>query len=171
MHRPAVALDEPRPQRAEGEIDARRHRPDCTLCAVEPAAWNDLHDWEIVSVSSEPPEQRLTLAIQFPKRNGGADRAELVFEHVIGHFLEGELRQNVSSEVRELPVGAVLSAYAFLFRRERSSGWPLTSSDDADLSHKLAERGARAFEISSSVGLAGFVLARTVDVRAADRSA
>jgi hypothetical protein len=140
---------------------------------VEPAAWNDLHDWEVVSVLSEPLARRLTLSIAFPNARDPRDRAMLVFEGVVAHFLEGELHQNVIHEVRELPVLDVVRGYWFLFQRNRSFGWPsfIQASDEADLAQQLAAQGARAFTIDSSIGLGGFVLARSVDVHAVNPSA
>ena len=116
---------------------------------------------------SEPLEKRLTLSIAFPNTRDPERRGELVFAGVLGHFMEGELHQNVILEVCELPVADLVRSYAFLFQRERPFIWPCSSSNDADLVSRLIEQGARAFEICSAIGLRGFVLARSVDVRVA----
>lgn len=95
---------------------------------------------------------------------------DLVFEGVVAHHFEqqqmaeGPNPSNVLFEVEETTLRALFVQYGALLARTQVYGWPLRAAGLEALEAVLAERGARCFEVDGTVGLRGFVFARSLRV-------
>ena len=95
---------------------------------------------------------------------------DLVFEGVVAHHFEqqqmgeGPNPSNVLFDVEETTLSALFVQYGALLARTQIYGWPLQVAGLEALAAALAERGARCFEIDGTVGLRGFVFARSLRV-------
>jgi hypothetical protein len=97
---------------------------------------------------------------------------DIVFAGVIAHHFEHEafrgdgVLANILFDAEESEVAAVLGRYAELLAGAMNHGWPVLEYDGLDdLAARLAAAGAKCFEIHSSFGLCGFVLAASMEFR------
>ena len=67
-------------------------------------------------------------------------------------------------DIEEAPVEQVYEEYAEVFRGGKNDGWPIASySGQEDLVARLRDQGVRAYVVSSSYGMSGFVLAEAME--------
>lgn len=97
-----------------------------------------------------------------------AERAfDIEFVGAVAHKLTTQLEGNILFGIDEVEVGSLVESEAALFDQERRYGWPALGCEvrsNAELVAALVERGTRAFEITPSYGLSGWVLAREMRV-------
>jgi len=86
---------------------------------------------------------------------------QLVFSDVEGYFLEHDLAINIIFAIEEQPLGEFVQENAALFEEECKWGWPLFWQGNSEkTTRSLSVLGARAWVISTSYGLSGWVVAR-----------
>jgi hypothetical protein len=91
----------------------------------------------------------------------------VVFTGVVAHFFEYELRGNILNEIQEVEPKSVVQQYAELFKESWRYGWPSRIDYRGDLSvleNWLRDHSIRAFDIMSSYGLSGWVLAESCEL-------
>ncbi len=94
---------------------------------------------------------------------------ELLFADVAAYQFESDAFGTVLGDVIEQPVSVLVERLAERFRAGwTADGWPRfwgahPSADDA--AAHLAHEGVRAFELTSAIGMHGWVLARSFDTR------
>jgi hypothetical protein len=95
---------------------------------------------------------------------------ELVFAGVAAYQFESDAFRTVLGQVIEQPVGALVERLAERFRAGwAADGWPRfwgAHPSAADAGAHLASEGVRAFELTSAIGMHGWVLARSFETRA-----
>jgi hypothetical protein len=98
---------------------------------------------------------------------------DVVFEGVVTHHFEqqnvggGEpYPANVLFDVEESDATFILERYADLLARTKRYGWPVRGYEGLqDLAKRLTAGGARCFEIHGTVGIDGFVFAKSMTFR------
>ncbi len=89
---------------------------------------------------------------------------EVVFTQVEGYHFEHDAFGTIISEILDVPLAAFVTEHqqelSGAFRVSGALG-PWTSTVDSALSY-LRGRGVRAFEVLSSIGMSGWVLARSL---------
>jgi hypothetical protein len=90
--------------------------------------------------------------------------ATIVFSGVAGYFFENDLGSNILYSIEECPLDEFLREQSHMFEEGRKWGWPkfLKATAEETLS-RLVENGLKCFEISSSYGLRGWVVASEVE--------
>ena len=98
--------------------------------------------------------------ITFALRATNDETSRLTFHGVKGYFLEHDLGRNIVSAIKEGGLPEFLEENAPLFSEEKKWGWPLfwKGSTYATMEY-LAENHAKLWEISTSYGLCGWVVA------------
>jgi hypothetical protein len=123
-------------------------------------AGRSIHDNRVVSYEVDGERRRIVLHT----RSGGElppfEFTDLIFEGVFAYHLEHDNFGNILFGVEELPVAQLVSQEQRLFEAGSKWGWPgpWNVSPEASIDYLVSKR-ARAFEISSSYGLAGWVIA------------
>ena len=119
-----------------------------------------IHDNRVVSYEVECERRRIV-----PHTRSGGERepfefTDLIFEGVLAYHLEHDNFGNILFGVEELPVAQLVSHGQRVFEAGSKWGWPgpWNTSPEASIDYLVSKR-ARAFEISSSYGLAGWVIA------------
>ena len=94
----------------------------------------------------------------------GDEFTDVVFDNVLIQYFEdaqfGE--QNILFDVGETPLSNFIEQMKEVLDSKRNYRWPpLQYGDFPDLEVQLSKLGVRAFQISTSLGLSGWVLAKS----------
>ncbi len=121
-----------------------------------------VHDNQILSycVSAEKAEIRLhTLFSDHEPR----EYTDIVFVDVVAYHFDHDNFGNIIFDVSEIDLLDLYIENKNLFDRGRNYGWPgpCNTSEDALLDY-LNQREIKAFALSSSYGMSGWVLAKTM---------
>lgn len=83
-------------------------------------------------------------------------------EQLIAYHFENDNFGNILLDVEELAVAKLVQGYRDLFEKGSKEGWPspCNVSTEACIDH-FQSKGAKAFEISSSWGLDGWVISES----------
>ena len=89
----------------------------------------------------------------------------MIFTGVVAHHFECVLPGNILFGITEVDPEQVVQEWAALFARQKNYGWPkIEYGDPQELVSILKRQGVRGYEIGSSYGLSGWVLATRMDV-------
>ena len=110
--------------------------------------------------------QELILSLQ-PHHGSATEPFNVVFDGVVAHRFEAPLLPAILAEI--FPVSAerlIAEHWPSIERGYKDSGWPGPWADTfANASHFSQSSGIQAFQIESSYGLSGWVLAKSATVR------
>jgi hypothetical protein len=121
-----------------------------------------VHDNFIYGYRVDCEGRRLILNTVFRDREP-IEYTDVIFHEVLAHHFEHVLQSNILFDVEEIDVANFVQENAELFARSWQHGWPPLeySGDLVQLINSIRAASVRAFAVSSSYGLAGWVLART----------
>jgi hypothetical protein len=123
------------------------------------------HDYHLTGYAVAGLERRISFELSWPYETATEVRhARLVFLGVEGYFFEHDLGGNILYSIEEEPLDDFLRENAQRFERERKWGWPLFWKGDVEstASH-LSGVGAKVYDVSTSYGLSGWILAQSVE--------
>jgi hypothetical protein len=120
-----------------------------------------IHDNLLVGYEVDAEQRRIVLHTRFEERSP-VEHTDVLFEGVSAYRFEGDNFENILFGIDEVPLAHLLSKERALFEQGKEYAWPglWNTSMDASLTHLRAE-GAKGFEISSSLGMNGWVIARS----------
>ena len=122
------------------------------------------HDYYLTgyTVDGERDEIHLTLRWR-DEPQGKFPDVTVTFGGVAAYFFEHDLGQNILFDIEEFPLAQCLCEQAAFFDAQRRWGWPRfwQHGHEAALA-TLTQQGVRAFAISPSYGMSGWILAQTV---------
>jgi hypothetical protein len=123
-----------------------------------------VHDNNVYAYAVLCEQRRIVLHTQY--RDGSPEEyTDVVFEGVVAHHFEDVLEGNIRFGIDEVDPEHVVRGWADLFGRRRNYGWPrVPYPDPQELVAVLRRDGVKGYEIGSSYGLCGWVLATTMDV-------
>jgi hypothetical protein len=126
--------------------------------------FSGVHDGEIVAYSVDSRARELTLVLAPGKGSAGAE-IKLVFRGVIAHqFIYPEL-PSIVSDLEDVPViDFVTKNWGKFSEGSRQCGWPgpWATSLDTAVAYCASEE-IKAYELSESYGMFGWVLAKSVE--------
>ena len=133
--------------------------PDNTPAAPAPLS---VHDNLVQSVFVDCMEKRIVFHTLYEYPDRPDEHTDIVFENVLCYHFANDTMGSVLFDVTEVALEIILEDYAPLFTSGKNYGWPafVGYKDKADLWLKLTEREIKAFSVSASVGICGFVLAQ-----------
>lgn len=122
----------------------------------------NVHDNFVYSYAVLCEDRRIILFTHF--RDNGADEfTDATFDGVLVHFFQTSLSGNILFGIYEVSAESVVRDDADLFARQKDFWWPeIKYTNLDDLIRILNERGIRGYEIHSSLGLSGWVLAKSM---------
>jgi hypothetical protein len=123
------------------------------------------HDYHLTGYLVEGTAHRISLDVCWPY---GTDtdvrRAHVVFSEVEGYFFEHDLGGNILFSIEEEQVESFLRYHAEKFQHESKWGWPLFWQGDVGSTQRyMMNRSLKPFDISTSYGLSGWVVAESVE--------
>jgi hypothetical protein len=131
-----------------------------------------VHDNLLYSYSVNCENRRIVLHTRFPT-DSPTEYTDVIFTGVVAHHFEHVLSGNILFDVTEIPLRDLVTGSAVLFAAGKPYGWPdgIEYRDAEDLIGILEGRGAHGFEISSSYGMSGWVIAGSTERKARARRA
>ena len=120
------------------------------------------HDYHLVGYSVDGETQRITLKVVWPyETTTDILSASIEFSGVEGYFLEHDLGGNIIFSIEICPLKPFLAENATFFEREQKWGWPLFWKGSIEAtSQYLESKQAQLWELSTSYGLSGWLLAK-----------
>ena len=129
-----------------------------------------VHDNNVYAYGVDCAGRRIVLHTEY-REAGEPEFTDVVFTGVLAHHFEDVMRGNILFDVNEIDVADVVARWAAVFSARKHYGWPeaIEYSEPQELPELLRQRNLKAYEIHSSYGLGGWVLAEAVEFR--ERSA
>ena len=131
----------------------------------EAMSGRSIHDNNIYAYAVYCGSRQIVLHTEF--RDGGSEEyTDVTFTGVVAHHFECVLSGNIMFGIEEVDVEKIVRSSADLFAIQKNFGWPegIEYRDADDLVSIIRQRGVRGYEIGSSYGLSGWVLAVRMDV-------
>jgi hypothetical protein len=119
---------------------------------------NVLYGYTVVSDQDQSRSYTITLYTEFLDRPP-VEYTDIVFTGVVAHHFESELPNGILFDVEETDLERTYEDDQELFERLKTYGWPCTYTTADDLVATLKAKHIKAFAISSSYGLDGWVWA------------
>lgn len=116
-----------------------------------------VHDNSVVAYEVLAKEKKIVLHTECESHKF----TDIVFEEVLAYDFENDLFGTIIFDVKEVDLSALLKKKAAMFEDGWRYGWPCGWEKDKDDIEVFVRRlEMRAFELSSSYGMRGWVLAR-----------
>lgn len=125
-----------------------------------------IHDNLLVSYEVQCEKRTISLRTEYRVENKPTEFTTVVFEGVKGYHFENDAFGNIIFDVENVSIERFLKEHgAELLESNRMAGTPGRWVKDLDSAPGyLHEQGIRAFELSSSLGLSGWVLAKEISI-------
>jgi hypothetical protein len=119
-----------------------------------------VHDNRVLRYVVDAERQRIVVYTRYEDREP-FEHTAIVFEGVLAHHFEGDDFKTILSDLEEVPVASIVEQHRPRFERGVRYGWPgmWNKSPESAVAYFEAEK-AKAFELQSSCGLSGWVVAR-----------
>jgi hypothetical protein len=125
-----------------------------------------IHDNRVISYEVDGQNRRVVLHTRFEERQP-FEVTDVIFEGVLAYHFENDNFGNILFGIEEVPVEQLVQENRSLFEQGAPYAWPGPWNDTPETSvHHLIAKGAKAFEISSSYGLSGWVIAESYRLQA-----
>lgn len=119
-----------------------------------------VHDNHLVAYTVLAKEKKIVFQTEFLDREPH-EFTDVVFEEVLAYDFEGDLFGSIILDIEEVDVAALLKEHAAMFEDGWRYGWPRGWEKEKEEIEVFVRRlEMRAFELSSSYGMGGWVLAR-----------
>jgi len=93
------------------------------------------------------------------------EKTDVVFTGYLTHIFSTEMECNIIFDIEEWPLALFLKEESELLKDEKNYGWPISYDTEADLIGFFTINGYKVFNISSSCGLHGYVLAKSMEIK------
>ena len=119
------------------------------------------HDGNLIAYAVDCETRQIRLSI---RSEGDKTPQSVIFKGVEGYHFEHDAFGNIIYALKEVPIQEVLTDYAIqITEAYRLSGSPGPWAADLDSAGQvLFEKGMQGFELSSSYGLSGWIIASEV---------
>jgi hypothetical protein len=121
-----------------------------------------LHDHYLIGYEVDCEERRITLRTRASQYAGNTTRRTFLFTGVLGYHFQNDALGNIIFALQEVALGAFLAEHAPELRGSLHAAGALGNwaRDPSSAQPALDARGIRAFTLSSSIGLSGWLLAK-----------
>ena len=122
-----------------------------------------VHDNIIVSYEVLCEQHEIRLHTKFYDRQP-VEHTDIVFRGVEAYFFHHDNFQNIIFDIMEIPVEDILVEDHVQFEEGRRWAWPGVWNDsESAMRAYLTECGVRGFSLSSSLGMHGWILAKSME--------
>lgn len=123
-----------------------------------------IHDNVIYGYTVDCERQRIILHTEFHE-TGRAEYTDVIFLGVLVHHFERVLMGNILFSIDEVEPDQIIEGWQQVFMRQKQYCWPAIEYQALDeLAATLRQRGLSGYEISSSYGMSGWVLAEEMEI-------
>ena len=124
-----------------------------------------VHDNRIKGYRVDFEAQILTMnTIYYNHANETIENTDVVFAGYLTHVFNHVTKDNIIFDIEEYPIHLFLEYEYELLKANKNYGWPVFYNDENGLSEFLQSNQYKVFQISSSCGLCGWVLAKQMDI-------
>jgi hypothetical protein len=126
------------------------------------------HDYRLVGYSVDGERGEVSFQLIWTEPTPAEVKsAQLLFSGVLDYFLQGDLGTNIVAAIAEAPIEPFVRENAHSFKEEQKFGWPRSwKGSTEETVQYLKQSRARLWTLSSSYGLAGWILGTGVTERA-----
>lgn len=127
-----------------------------------------IHDSRVVAYEVDCERRRIVLHT----RRASREQIDVTFEGVVAYRIQNDNFGNILFSIREIPIHLLVSREEEVFQKGSGYAWPGPWNESSESAIQYMEsKGARAFEISSSYGLTGWVVCSANQYRLVSPSA
>jgi hypothetical protein len=124
-----------------------------------------IHDNLLVSYEVQCEQRTITLRTEYRDPNKPREFTNVVFKGVQAYHFDSDAFGNIIFDVPEVPVEQFLTEYGGeISELYRMNGSPTWAEHLVSAPEYLREHGIKAFILSASLGLSGWVLAREISI-------
>jgi hypothetical protein len=125
-----------------------------------------VHDNFIISYEVHCEGREIRMQTEYRDRGEPFERTLVVFTGVEAYDFQHDCLGNILFDIEEVSAESIIAEKTAEFQEgHRLSGWPRFWRDSLDeVRSYLREQATRGFEISSSYGMSGWVLARDMQM-------
>ena len=125
-----------------------------------------VHDNNLYAYAVICDQRQIMLHTEFV-HGSATEYTDVVFSGVVAHYFEDVLSGNILFDINEVDPETIVRERADLFAGRKNYGWPdgIRYRDVDDLVGILRRLGVRGYEIGSSYGMSGWVLAAAMAIR------
>jgi len=124
-----------------------------------------IHDNLLVSYEVQCEERTITLRTEYRVKSKPTEFTNVVFEGVRGYRFENDVFGNIMFDAEPVPAEYFLKEYSTqISELYRMTGLPIWAANLASAAEDMREQGIKAFILSSSLGLSGWVLAKQMSI-------
>jgi hypothetical protein len=126
---------------------------------------SSVHDNYVYAYVVDCEHRRLILHTSYPVGDT-QEYTDAVFIGVVAHFFEYVLRGNILNAIQEITIESLIEQNAELFKDTWRYAWPILQykGDLGILQNWLHDHSIHAFDVISSYGLSGWVLAESSEL-------
>jgi len=119
-----------------------------------------VHDNHLVAYTVLANERKIVLQTVFRDREPN-EFTDVVFDEVLAYHFENDLFGTIIFDIEEVDLTALLKEHAAMFEKGWHYGWPRGWEKQKEEITDFARRlDMRAFELSASYGMSGWIIAR-----------
>jgi hypothetical protein len=96
--------------------------------------------------------------------NAVVENTDIIFTGYLTHLFNNEVKDSIIFDITEYPLHLFLEREAELLKDNKNYGWPISYKTKNELVEFLQSYEYKVFEVDSSYGLYGWVLAKKMDV-------
>ena len=120
-----------------------------------------VHDNIILSYTVESEQKRIRLSTVYYRDPAPDEHTDVLFEDVLVYHFEGDNLRTIIYDIEETTAELIYDGNTELFEGLKNYGWPaLEYKSREDFLARLQTEEYKAFSITPSYGLSGFVLAK-----------
>ncbi len=128
---------------------------------------NSYHDYHVYGYEIDSVERVLRIKLAWPNQNKEADLVHLTFSGVQGYELTNDSMTSIILSFEEMPLNEFLTEYGDnikeSYRQNGAYGSWANNLEQAIVT--LNRNNAKAYVLSSSIGMEGWVIAGDVDAK------
>ena len=121
-----------------------------------------VHDNHIIAYAVHGRNRIITIETEYPYTDP-VELTDVIFEEVLAYQFQHDLMGNIICDIEEVDLQQCINAKKPLFEAGCPWGWPLGWEPQKESMESYARRlNMKAFELSSSYGMTGWVLAKSM---------
>lgn len=122
-----------------------------------------LHDSRIISYNVDIQNKTLKMITQ----NLDEEPYEVIFDEVLSHYFENVISDNIIFDIEEISVNTFIENQKDLIENSLPYGFPVSVEPitTKELKKYLVDKNFKVYDISSSIGLCGFIIAKDMHIK------
>jgi len=122
-----------------------------------------VHDNHLVAYTVHAKEKKIVFHTEFHERKPH-EFTDVIFDDVLAYHFENDLFGTIIFDIKEVDLTVLLKDHAMMFEAGWRYGWPRGwQKEKEDIATYVKRLDLRAFEVASSYGMSGWVIAKHME--------